>query len=187
VGNASDGKVTVALTYETIASAHNDNVLIDLISAELQHRLPEDISAVPDRLYSTLPTLPRGLRAMAGIHFFDVSLSLDDLAWHFGNQHDIRALNETHDGLIELELPRIAELFQAGWEIMKPNLAAIRARDYGGMNFSTWLTDIGAQKLIDPMNDELWAFCEAQGEFGLLHSWAKYARKYPERCVDMVN
>ena len=43
---------------------------------------------------------------MAGMHFFDVSMTLDDLAWHFGNQHAEDALRETWNGLIELEPPR---------------------------------------------------------------------------------
>lgn len=123
---------------------------------------------------------------MAGMHFFDVSMALDDLAWHFGNQHAEDALRETWNGLIELELTRIAELFRAAWLIMEPHLDAIRNDRITG-DFHDWLEEIGAQQQIDPMNDEIWAFCRSQGKLGLLRSWPRYARKYPERCLDTVN
>lgn len=123
---------------------------------------------------------------MAGMGFFDVSMALDDLAWHFGNQNDERALRETWNGLIELELPRIAELFRAAWLIMEPHLDTIRNGQIDG-DFHDRLEEIGAQQQIDPINDEIWAFCRSEGKLGLLHSWPRYARKHPERCLDTLN
>ena len=73
---------------------------------------------------------------MAGMHFFDVSMSLDDLAWHFGNQNDERDLRETLNGLRELELLEIADLFDQMWEFMKPHMAALKSVDFGGKDFS---------------------------------------------------
>jgi len=173
----------MALTIDAIRAAKNDEDLVDLLTSELQRLLPDEVQQDRERFHKTLETVPRGLRAMAGIHEFDVSMALDDLAWHFGNQNDERDLKETLNGLRELELTEIADLFQNAWEIMKPHMAALQSGDFGGKEFSDWLEDIGAQQQIDPMNDIIWDFCKKAGGLGLLQSWVRYARMYPERCI----
>jgi len=120
---------------------------------------------------------------MAGVYSLDVSMSLDDLAWHFGNQNDERDLRETLNGLRELELFEIADLFEKQWEFMKPYLHILQTGDFGGKEFSDWLKEIGAQSVADPMNEIIWNYCEKAGKLGLLESWTPYARKYPERCA----
>jgi hypothetical protein len=80
----------MALTVEQITAAEDEKALFDLLAAELQRLLPEEVREDPDQYYRTLSSMPRGLRAMAGIYFFDVSITMDSLAWHFGNQHDRR-------------------------------------------------------------------------------------------------
>jgi hypothetical protein len=173
----------MALTIETIRATEDSEALVDLLSNELQRLLPDEIREDRNRFHQTLDSLPRGLRAMAGMHFFDVSMTMDDLAWHFGNQNDVRDLKETLDGLRELELPEIAEFFEQAWKIMEPHFDALRGPDVTSDNFYDWLEEIGAQEQIDPMNDAIWDFCKKSGDLGLLASWPKYARKYPERCV----
>ena len=120
---------------------------------------------------------------MAGMHFFDVSMTLDDLAWHFGNQYDERALRETLDGLRELELTDVATCFEKMWDFMRPHMRSLRAGDFAGKDFHLWLEDIGAQAFADPMNRFIWDYCKRAGKLGLLASWPAYARKHPERCV----
>ena len=123
----------MALTVEWIRAAEDDEALFNLLSGELQRLLPNEIQQDRDVYHQKLAELPRGLRAMAGMHFFDVSMSLDDLAWHFGNQNDERDLHETLDGLRELEMPEIADLFEKAWKIMDPYLDRIRRDDREGM------------------------------------------------------
>jgi hypothetical protein len=120
---------------------------------------------------------------MAGMHFFDVSMTLDSLAWHFGNQNDERDLQETLNGLRELELNEIAEMFQQMWIFMKPHMQALQTGDYGGKEFSDWLVDIGAEDFAHDKDRFIWDYCEKSGKSGMLESWPIYARKYPERCV----
>jgi len=55
---------------------------------------------------------------MNGMYFFDVSMSCDSLAWHFGNQNDERDLRETLNGLRELELTEIANYFEQTWKFI---------------------------------------------------------------------
>jgi hypothetical protein len=173
----------MALTVEWIRAAEDDEALFNLLSGELERLLPAEIQEDRDLYHRTLETLPRGLRAMAGMHFFDVSMSLDSLAWHFGNQNDERDLRETLSGLRELELPEIAEMFEEMWNFMKPHMTALQAGDFGGKEFTDWLEDIGAENLAYDKDRYIWDFCEKQGKLGLLATWPKYARKYPERCI----
>lgn len=173
----------MALTVEQIRETENDEALFDLLSGELQRLLPESAQENREMYHHTLESLPRGLRAMAGVHFFDVSMTMDDLAWHFGNQNDERDLRETLNGLRELELLQIADLFENAWKIMEPHLDTLRRDEIKAEDFHQWLEDIGAQEKIDPMNDIIWEYAKQAGDLGLLASWPKYARKYPERCV----
>jgi hypothetical protein len=173
----------MALTVEWIRAAEDDEALFNLLSGELERLLPAEIQEDRDLYHRALETLPRGLRAMAGMHFFDVSMSLDDLAWHFGNQNDERDLRETLDGLRELEMLEIADLFEKAWKIMNPYLDRIRNDDREGMEPTEWYEKIGVQQQIDPMNNIIWDYCEKAGKSGLLESWPIYARKYLERCV----
>ena len=175
--------MAVAITIEQIRAAENDKALFDLLSGELERLLPEEKQEDRDWYYKTLETLPRGLRAMAGMHFFDVSMSLDDLAWHFGNQNEDRDLRETLNGLRELELFEIADRFEKAWGLMEPHFEAIRSGEVNSRNFYDWLEQIGADKKFDPMNDFIWDYCKQAGDLGLLSSWPVYARKYPERCI----
>jgi len=173
----------MALTTETILTTKDDKELFDLLSAELQRLLPEELQKDRDRYHLVLTSIPCGLRAMAGIYEFDVSMTLDDLAWHFGNQNDERDIRETLNGLRELELPQIADLFEQAWKIMEPHLDTLRGDTVNSENFYDWLEEIGAQEKIDPMNDIIWDFCKKAGDLGLMQSWVFYARKYPERCI----
>jgi hypothetical protein len=173
----------MALTVETIRTAENDEALYNLLSRELQRLLPEHLQEDRDRYHAALEHLPRGLRAMAGMHFFDVSMTLDDLAWHFGNQNEERDLHETLNGLRELELFEVADRFERAWKIMEPHFETIRGESVGSDNFYDWSESVGAQQQIEPMNDFIWDYCKKAGDSGLLSSWPVYARKFPERCV----
>jgi hypothetical protein len=173
----------MALTIEQIRRAKDSEELFDLLSGELKRLLPPDKQEDREWYYLTLETLPRGLRAMNGMWFFDVSMSCDSLAWHFDNQNDRRDLQETLNGLREPELPEIADMFKQMWEFMRPHLPVLQSGDIGGKDFSDWLEDIGAEEFADKKDDFIWAYCEKAGKFGLLESWVLYARTYPERCV----
>lgn len=120
---------------------------------------------------------------MAGIHFFDVCMTLDSLDWHFGSQNDERDLNETPNGLRELELPEIADIFEQLWEFMKPHMAELRSGDFGGKDPADWLVDIGADDFATEKNNYIREFCKELPDYSLLSSWLTCARKYPDRCI----
>lgn len=171
------------LTIEQIRAAENDAALFDLLYSELDQRLPNGFREDWDSYALRLEQLPRGLRAMAGIYFLNLSMAMDDLAWHFINQNDERELAETLAGLRELEMSEIANYFEKMWIFFKPHLHELQARDFAGKEFHEWLNEIGAQELANPMNKIIWDYCKKHREHRLLTGWLTYARKYPERCV----
>src|ERR1700733_180000 len=119
---------------------------------------------------------------MVGIYDLDVSMTLDDLAWHFGNHNDERFLQETVASLMELEAKDAAALFSAAWDILQPYLPEIRDKDWNTEDPHDYLDRTGIQSRIDPLNEDMWTICKACGKLGLQY-WLIYARKYPERCV----
>ena len=178
----------MALTVELIHAAEDDDLLLELLAEEIDRLVPKAYQDDRDRYHRRIEVLPRGLRAMAGIQFFNVSMAMDDLSWHFGNQNDERDLQETLDGLRELELAEIAEQFAWAWEFMKPYLSELKGgicgKEFeGGKTFAEWLDEIGARQFMEPMNAVIWRYCDEHSKHRLLSSWLAYARKYPEHCV----
>jgi hypothetical protein len=173
----------MALTMKQIQQTQHDEVLVDMLSDEARRLLPDELWMDPDRYYPALHSIPRGIRAIAGTYPFSVSMDMDDLAWHFTNHRDERHLRETLNGLRELEMPLIADHFQSAWEILRPYIPDLEPGKYKGMNFTRWAEDAGIQQKIDPMNRAIWEILNDFGDLRLLASWARYARKYPERCV----
>ena len=171
------------MTLVEIQNTKDDEELFQLLSSALGENFPPHLQDDRDQLYAALLAAPRGLRAMAGIYDLDVSITLDDLAWHFGNHNDERFLQETVNGLRELEAIEAAALFAAAWEIMKPYLPEMRSLDSTTENPHDYLDRNGIQLKIDPLNDDMWAIHKACGEYGLMQYWLTYARKHPERCV----
>ena len=116
------------ISVEAIREAKDDSALFELLRSELDQKLPEGVREDWTAYSERLAQLPRGLRAMAGIFFFDVSMAMDDLAWHFGNQNDERELAETLDGLRELEMFEIADYCDKNVECVQIAHAGIAKR-----------------------------------------------------------
>ena len=57
---------------------------------------------------------------MAATHYLDVSLTLDDIAWHFLNFGEPRHVDETEAGLRQLGLEELADLFHKTYELVRP-------------------------------------------------------------------
>jgi hypothetical protein len=91
----------MTLRLADIENAKNDEDLFQRLSSALSEVFPPELRDNRDQFYAALVSAPRGLRAMTGIYDLDVSMSLDDLAWHFGNHNDERFLQETVTSLRE--------------------------------------------------------------------------------------
>ena len=173
----------MGLSVEAILATKKDDQLFELLSGALQELFPPELQEDRDRFIAALANAPRGLRAMAGIYDLDVSITVDDLAWHFGNHNDERFLEETVLSLKELEASEVADIFLSAWQIVSLFLVEIRNTDWTGQDFSEYLKTTGIQSKIDPLSERVWAICKQRGRLGLMQYWLVYARKYPERCV----
>jgi hypothetical protein len=173
----------VSLNVQKLNEATDDNELFELLSTELATLFSPQVQSDTDLFLASLAAAPAGLRAMASVHELDVSMTLDDLAWHFGNHNDERFLLETEVGLKELGAIEAAVLFHSAWMIMEPYFGEIRSGNWDEEDFGDFLERVGVQSKVDPLNEQLWAICKKCGNLGLLQYWVNYARQYPERCA----
>ncbi len=177
----------MALTIAQLSKAQSDEDVLRLLKAELNALFPPDSRRDNAVFLSRLQSAPRGFRAMAATFELDVSMALDDLAWHFVNHHDLDLYEETSNGLRELGATEAAELFNAAFAIVRPRWdefgTVAQNEDSGSTGVRDWLDKAGIQKQIDPLNERMWKLLAQWGDHGLMHYWIIYARAYPERRV----
>jgi hypothetical protein len=165
---------------QVILDAHTDDEVWELLTAELQARVPAELHDDLDAFVAVLEKLPDGLRAMAATYQLDVSLTLDDLGWHFGNWHHHGYSLETARGLRVLGATREAELFEAGY--------AVARRYWNEMGSALWMEwyneDSPMERETAALSDELWKL--AKGGRGLLGHWISYARRNPRLLLEAV-
>ena len=174
------------LTLDSIRRASSDDALIELLFAELTARdLPS--RGKIDAYLAATKELPRGLRAMAVTYELDVSMSLDDLAWHFRNWHH-RGLSEaTSRGLHELETGELAQIFDTVLSIIEPHWDKFGQERLSDDNYHAWFQSCGLDDKIKPLNWRWWELCPGGERNGLFGWWVSYARKYPERTIDFIS
>jgi hypothetical protein len=119
-------------------------------------------------------SLRAGLRAMAATHHLDVSLTMDDIGWHFLNFGHPTHVEETESGLRELGLVEVAAMFHEAYQLVQPHLDEIRVP---GGDYYAVMERSGAMKRIDELTDQARV---AIGEQGIYRHWAAYARQHPE-------
>jgi len=122
--------------------------------------------------------LPPGLRAMAATHHLDVSLTLDDIGWHFLNFGHPSHVNETELGLRELGLPDVADMFREAYALVGPHLPEIRRP---GGDYYAVIEQAGYAKRIDELSSQART---SLGDQGIYQHWAAYARHHPERVFN---
>ena len=126
---------------------------------------------------AAIAALPTGLRAMAATHHLDISLTMDDIGWHFLNFGEPGFVRETDSGLRELGLEDIADYFMEAHSIVNPLRPEIKeAGEYydclesrGLMGRINELTDKASQKQPTLTGSPIYA------------AWVKYAREHPEK------
>jgi len=165
--------------------ARSDQELQNLLTEELQRRLPESAHQNDETLVAAIRKLPTGLRAMAAIHPLDVSMTLDDVIWHFFNHHNHDLAQESINGLRLLEAKEAADLFERAYKLVCPHWEDIeiqRRKDASG--WGTWIEKSGIKEYAEPLNRRLWAICAELGHNGLMKFWINFARKYSHRVLE---
>jgi len=121
-------------------------------------------------------SLPTGLRAMAATHHLDISLTMDDIGWHFLNFGEPGLVRETEAGLRELGLDKIADYFLEAQAIVNPLKSEIKeAKDY-----YECLESRGLMDRINELTDKASATQPKLSDSPIYAAWTKYARVHPE-------
>jgi hypothetical protein len=170
------------LTKDQLASNLSDEEIFKSIADEAYRQLPETLQADLDAYYAALPKLPPGIRAYAGIWDLDVSMAMDDIAWHFGNHDEERHIQETLWSLKELSALEVHDIFARAVSIVRPHLEMIRSGTITVDSFHDWLDETGIQAACDPLNKRLWQICE-ENQHALLSFAVTHARNVPDRFI----
>jgi len=159
--------------------ALSDEELLDQILAALS----KSVSPVADpysddgSYAAAIATLPKGLRAMAATHHLDISLTMDDIGWHFLNFGEPGLVRETEAGLRELGLDDIADYFAEAHTIVNPLKPEIKEAD----DYYACLESHGLTARIDELTDKASKKQPAVSDSPIYAVWVKYARAHPEK------
>ena len=126
--------------------------------------------------------LPAGLRAMAATNCLDISMTLDDMGWHFFNFGEPAWVDETLQGLRELGLVEVAGWFEEARDLMRTFPETSSSDDY--YEFST--TGRGAR--LGEIASLFWERQRntpslVQGSL-IYDAWVRYTRLYPAKVFD---
>jgi hypothetical protein len=167
------------------AFSKNDKELLE----ELFSMLTQSVKANPyadDGSYAAaIKPLPSGLRAMAATHNLDVSLTLDDIGWHFLNFGEPAFVQETEAGLQRLGLADMAGWFMEAHHIVQPFLEAVASGTIKslGDEYYDWLEQSGNRERMDALSQLAWDKSKGCSEdvsgSAIYESWVKYARSNP--------
>jgi hypothetical protein len=145
--------------------------------------LSKSVSAVADpysedgSYAAAIGSLPMGLRAIAATHHLDISLTMDDIGWHFLNFGEPGLVRETEAGLRELGLDEIADYFAEARSVVVPLKAEIKeAEDYYACLESRGLMD-----RINELTDRACAKQPTLSGSPIYAAWTRYARTHPEQ------
>lgn len=53
--------------------------------------------------------------------------------------------------------------------------------------FIAWYNESELEKALDPLSIKMWDLLKQYSDFGLMGYWLMYARKYPERLVNVFH
>jgi|GEM_PF-893991 len=169
------------LTPNEIVSIKDNEELFIRLGEELTRLIGPGESDDLDVFVNKIDQLPVGLKAMASTYQLDVSMTLDDLGWHFANWHHEEYAKRTLFGLRELGAIEEAELFEKAFQIAQNNWDFFARDDFTSAYHNSTL-----ERSFDPLNDQFWRLIKIRGEEGIsiLDRWPIYARENPNKvCV----
>jgi hypothetical protein len=130
-----------------------------------------------DGSYATaINLLPLGLRAMAATHHLDVSLTMDDIGWHFLNFGEPGLVHLTETGLRELDLDDLADWFAEAYAIVNPLRPQIKAGD----DYYECLTNRGQMDRIEELTEKAQRKTPTVSDSPIYGAWVRYTRAHPE-------
>lgn len=155
----------------------DDETLLKEIQSILTARVQADPYSSDGTFAQNLSSLPQGLRAMAATHWLDVSLTLDSITWHFGNFGEPRLVAQTEEGLRELGLKQLADVFSEAKTLMTPFIDQM-SPDHPPDQL---LDNAGLSELAHEIDSRAWDLRDiGAGESAIYDAWVRYAREHPE-------
>jgi hypothetical protein len=161
-------------------AGHDD--LLELLFSDLRVRMPPGQPFHMGRFLEKIRTIPIGLRSMAATFELDVSMTLDDLGWHFGNWTHRGYCDETLNGLRELEAGEYANMFAQAYEWVQPYWEKILSLPPG--EFGDWYNGSEFEKATEPLSSRWWELEKVDD--GIFGCWTRHARKYPHKVTRVV-
>jgi hypothetical protein len=175
--------VDQAADYPVLSKTDDD--LLEHIFATLKERAGGDPYDEDGAYVAVIRALPIGLRAMAATHWLDVSLTVDDIGWHFLNFGEEGLVRETTLGLRELSLPEFEAAFVAASELICP----IRT-EVTDDNFYEYLDshnlDSKIQELGERIDESASRYPQMTGS-AIYGAWITYTRAHPENVFDSAS
>jgi hypothetical protein len=172
-----------SLNQDLLRQPVSDEIVLNAIFDELTFLVPTSLHDDLDELVPAIQNLPQGLRAMAATYQLDISMTLDDLGWHFANWHHKGYCAETSLGLRELEAGELAEIFDRAlsitghqWDVIDEKLA----ENFSA--FESWYKTSELEATLMPLNRRWWDIC-GSNDNGIFKYWIAYARRYPDRVA----
>lgn len=159
-----------------IVDALSDEEVLLLICTELDRRLPGRLRGHLDAYVVALRGLPDGLRSMAATYQLDISLTLDDLGWHFGNWQHHDYSRATADGLRTLGPTRAAELFELAYTQALRHWDRLSQEDW-----MQWYHGSPLEEAVRPFDEEMRTLL---GEGLVMAQWVRYARAHPDLLTE---
>jgi len=166
------------MSNQSYGLSTEDDALVSRIFELLKTQVRADPYGWDGALAQEIRHLPVGLRAMAATHNLDVSLTLDDIGWHFLNFGHPSHVEETELGLRELGLIDVAAVFREAYELLSPQLPEIRSPDG---DYYAVIEQAGHTKRIDELTDQARS---RLGDQGIYRHWAAYAKRHPDRVFN---
>lgn len=172
---------------EALRAGIDEEQLLSLLFEELERQVPSELQGDIERFLEVLAQLPVGLRAMAATHQLDVSLTLDDIGWHFANWHHDGYCAETSRGLRELGALELAATFDEAYAIARRHweeVSELLARTPG--TFAEAYFDSALERELRPCDERLRALAgipSTQPIGGIHRFWLAYAHRHPERLA----
>jgi len=164
----------VALTEARIAACASHKDLFELLSEELQARLPNGQDRDLDLFLKRIRLIPVGLRAMAATYSSMLAWPSTNLGWHFCNWCHRAYCEETLWALRELEAFEYADAFAQAYEMAQPYWHQIIQLQWE--DFPKWYNRSQFHEMTLPLSKRLWELQKIDD--GLLGYWTRYARKY---------
>lgn len=125
--------------------------------------------------------MPKCFWALGSIYDLEVSISLDDLGWHFGNHYHWNLALETLEALKTIHAYEEAEILEETLKILEKYWIALgKVLNEENGNFPRWYEKSDLEDLLLPLNRRMWKLNEQRS---LLEVLTVYVRNNPEAAI----